>query len=141
MLNSNLDRLAVQMSAYTVFSAYLAILWKGMLVLFFMIATSVVILFYLRPTDLILCFLQHFILQHLPMQPATVVFQIPDYAEMHQMADRLNVTLYAASPQYVCLSDGAGHIYLIKTGDREQNLEWKVGSLYHKNLYHSYVEL
>jgi len=75
-------------------------------------------------------------LQQLPMQPSTIVFQIPESVELHQRLDRLNVTLYAVSSQYMCLSDGVGHVYLIKTGDREQNLEWKVCSLVRQRSYY-----
>lgn len=53
-------------------------------------------------------------------------YSIPDAANRRLIPDRLNVTLHFMSSNLVAVSDGTGKLFLLITGDRHEDSEWKV---------------
>ncbi|CAH1779692.1 unnamed protein product [Owenia fusiformis] len=59
--------------------------------------------------------------------PPTVIFEIPDARDVKQHEDRCDCSIYLPSPELAVLSDGAGNIYILETGDRASSIEtWKI---------------
>lgn len=55
------------------------------------------------------------------------MFQVPDFDKQHSQKGRHNVSLLFVSSDTALVADGAGKLYVVFTGDRNKDEEWKVG--------------
>lgn len=63
------------------------------------------------------------------MSGPTDVFKIPDASNRQLIPDRVNATLHFTNNNWCVVTDGTGWLYLLKTGDRSQDHDWKVGCI------------
>ncbi|XP_013381383.1 nudC domain-containing protein 1 isoform X2 [Lingula anatina] len=54
------------------------------------------------------------------------VLRLPDADQQRSKSGRHNVSLHFPSPDVLTVADGAGRLYVVRTGDRKLDQEWKV---------------
>ena len=72
----------------------------------------------------------NFCFQGSPISSPVKVFCLPQAPDKHYNPERYNVTMSLPAEDLAILSDGSGAIYLLQTGNRQNNAqEWKVHSI------------